>query len=265
MATRPLDKWTLRLAIPASLVAIITLVTYFGGKDFKCSVASLFGFESSLCVQQPSYINVNFIVQTKELKPIPGAKVVFVFKGAPEPRYTDINGYVKNNIPFREYVEVTISKEGYQPLPITLNLYPKRDDTPFTYQLEKESSSLPPSPSPSPSKSNLPTPNQISSTSSSPEGNSRFRAIIKLDKDVFEEGEPIRVEYSGLPGRYRDWITLIDASKPDKAYGQRFYINKSGLVEFDGMSPGEYEIRAVYNYKSGNYNRVIGRHSLTVK
>ena len=256
MAITPLNKWALWIGILAGLVAIIT---FFGSKDFKCTVASLFGFESSFCIQR--YINVNFIVQTKEREPIPGATVTFIFKGAPESRTTDSNGYVKNNIPLREDVEIIISKEGYITLPKTLNLDPQRDDKPVVYQLEKKSGS-PPS---SPEQSTSITPNQSPSVPSSPEENSNFRASIKLEKDVFEEGEPIRVEYSGLPGRYRDWITLIDDSKPDKESGQFFYINKSGSVEFDGMPPGKYEIRAVYNYKRGNYNKVIGRRSITVK
>ncbi len=265
MAANRIKKWALWSGIFASLV---TIIAFFISKDFRCSVSSLLGLESSICTQR--YINVDFIVQTKEREPIPGATVTFIFKGAPENRITDSNGYVKNNIPLRENVEIIITKEGYITLPTTLNLDPQRDDKPVVYQLKKKSdqSSSPPSqPNSLTGKGISPNePKPIPSAIITTEPNPTPSAIITVAKEVFAEGEPIRVEFSGLPGRYKDWITLVEASKADKNYGKYIYVKKSGSVVFDGMPPGEYEIRAMYQYQpSRQYNKVIGRRSITVK
>ncbi len=94
-------------------------------------------------------------------------------------------------------------------------------------------------------------------------------ATIKTKKEVYAEGEPIEVEYFGLPGKYKDSIVLTDASTSEKDWHRYIDNHKNvgtkGNITFDGIRPGNYEIRAYYNYRSGSYFRLIGRHSIEVK
>lgn len=89
-------------------------------------------------------IQVEFVVQTEQKQPIEGAKIQFIFDGAPEPRLTDSNGYVRVEIPQRYDIDVVITKEGFKTLSQTMNLKADTNRT-RVYQLEtdKSSSSLP--------------------------------------------------------------------------------------------------------------------------
>jgi hypothetical protein len=94
------------------------------------------------------------------------------------------------------------------------------------------------------------------------------KAIINTKKTIYAEGEPIQVDYSGFPGKYQDLITLVNSSVSEKQWNQgevRRNISTKGEITYDGFPPGNYEIRAYYNYKEGNYYKLIGRHPIEVK
>jgi TolB-like protein len=93
-------------------------------------------------------------------------------------------------------------------------------------------------------------------------GNSK----IYLKKEVSPANENIIIEYSGMPGYQHDWITLVEASKPDTDWGNWFYTQgqQSGQYIYNGIKPGTYEIRVYYNWPAGGY-AVQNRAKLTVK
>jgi hypothetical protein len=94
-------------------------------------------------------------------------------------------------------------------------------------------------------------------------------ATIKTKKEVYAEGEPIEVEYFGLPGKYQDLIVLTNSSTSEKNWNRyldkRKNVGTKGNITFDGIPPGNYEIRTYYNYRPGSYFRLIGRYSIEVK
>lgn|GEM_PF-2038558 len=75
-------------------------------------------------------LNVDIIVLSDEAnsKPIENAEIRFVSKGSPEVRKTDTNGFAQIDIPVRQDIEITISKEGFKQSRYTLSLNndPKR-------------------------------------------------------------------------------------------------------------------------------------------
>ena len=95
---------------------------------------------------------------------------------------------------------------------------------------------------------------------------SKGPASLNADKTVYSSGEIVTVTYSGMPGNAHDWITLVDASRPDNQYGQWFYTQgkRSGTYSFGRVKPGLYEVRAYYNWPAGGYI-VQNRIRITVK
>jgi TolB-like protein len=89
---------------------------------------------------------------------------------------------------------------------------------------------------------------------------------IKPDKKSYSESEKVTIEYSGLPGNDKDWITFVSESSPDTTYGDWFYTEgkKSGMHTFGGVSPGDYEIRVYFNWPPGGYT-VHARLKIKVK
>jgi hypothetical protein len=80
--------------------------------------------------------------------------------------------------------------------------------------------------------------------------------LVSLEKESFAADEAIAIEYSGLPGNDQDWITLVKASDPDDTYGEWFYTDGQvdGTYTFEGLEPGEYEIRVYYNWPDGDFD-----------
>ena len=59
-------------------------------------------------------LNVDIVVLSEEAtsKPIENAEIRFISKGSPEVRKTDTNGFTQIDIPVRQDIQITISKEG---------------------------------------------------------------------------------------------------------------------------------------------------------
>ena len=64
---------------------------------------------------------------------------------------------------------------------------------------------------------------------------------VVTDKDVYNYGDPIKVNYSNAPGADRDWICIVPAGSPDTEGGDFRYIPKGenqGVLTFDAPAPG---------------------------
>lgn len=72
----------------------------------------------------PKLMKVDIIVLSEEpnSKPIDNVEIRFISKGSPEVRKTDTNGFAQIDIPVREDIEITISKEGFKQSRYTLTL-----------------------------------------------------------------------------------------------------------------------------------------------
>ena len=68
-------------------------------------------------------------------------------------------------------------------------------------------------------------------------------------------GQPIIVEFRGLPGNAQDWITLVPRDAPANTYHEWFYLKsqRSGSLTFKPVAPGDYEVRAYHNWPAGGY------------
>jgi hypothetical protein len=98
--------------------------------------------------------------------------------------------------------------------------------------------------------------------SSSVEGAS----VVRTDKNVYNQGERIRVYFANAPGNDSDWLCIVPAGSPDTDAGDYKYIPRGlgqGFLIFDPPSPGEYDVRAYYNYKRNGYV-VSGRYAFSV-
>ncbi len=91
-------------------------------------------------------------------------------------------------------------------------------------------------------------------------------ALLVPGKSIYRTREPIKVEYSGMPGNPFDWLTLVRASAAEDTYKEWFYTNgkKSGSCTFKPVPPGDYEIRAYFDWPKGGY-KVQQRVSVKVK
>jgi hypothetical protein len=88
---------------------------------------------------------------------------------------------------------------------------------------------------------------------------------VRTQKSAYAPNKPIVVEYSGFPGGSQDWITVVKSSASHDTYGQWFYTagKRGGTFSFDGLSAGDYEARAYFNWPQGGY-KVQARYSFTV-
>jgi hypothetical protein len=180
--------------------------------------------------------------------PLSDVEVEIVVKEEIVKEKTSDLGSLKVQIPKQRLGEVSISlrKSGYKPINRRLLNLSVEPDKMRTLYLEPENSEI---------QGNSP-------------GTYAPKANISIKKAIFTEGEPIEVEYSGLPGKYKDSITLIDSSKSEKdrdGFETRYNVGTKGVITFDGVPPGNYEVRAYYNYREGNYYTLIGRQPLAVK
>jgi len=89
---------------------------------------------------------------------------------------------------------------------------------------------------------------------------------ISTDKDIYQVGETIRVNFYNAPGLEQDWICVVPAGSPDNEAGNYKYMPPGvvqGVLTFDCSSPGKYEVRAYYNYRRYGY-MVSARHGFSV-
>jgi hypothetical protein len=89
---------------------------------------------------------------------------------------------------------------------------------------------------------------------------------VITDKAVYNYGESIKVNFSNAPGTADDWICIVPAGSPDTEGGDFQYIPKGenqGVLTFNTPSPGKYEARVYYNYKTKGYF-VAARHAFSV-
>ena len=90
-------------------------------------------------------------------------------------------------------------------------------------------------------------------------------------KDAYKPGESIVIEYENMPGNDSDWICIAEASTPTNG---RTYIDEywtymkgkpnNGTHEFKGLPPGQYEVRAYWDYGRGGYEALLTRHKFVV-
>lgn len=91
-------------------------------------------------------------------------------------------------------------------------------------------------------------------------------SVVWTDKGTYSQGEIIRVNFTNAPGNYNDWICIVPAGSPDTDGGDWKYLPgglRQGVLFFDPPSPGQYEVRAYYNYKRYGYV-VSGRYAFLV-
>jgi hypothetical protein len=89
---------------------------------------------------------------------------------------------------------------------------------------------------------------------------------VYTDKDIYNQGEMIKVNFSNSPGNEGDWICIVPAGSPDTDGGDFKYMPKGlgqGSLIFDPPPPGKYEARAYYNYSRKGYV-VSGRYAFSV-
>ena len=91
-------------------------------------------------------------------------------------------------------------------------------------------------------------------------------SILTTDRDIYNYGEAIKVNFSDSPGNERDWICIVPVGSPDTEAGDYKYMPKGwsqGSLIFPPPSPGKYEVRAYYNYSRNGY-AVSGRYPFSV-
>lgn len=79
---------------------------------------------------------------------------------------------------------------------------------------------------------------------------------VNTDKDIYNHGETIRVNFFNSPGNDSDWICIVPVGSSDTEAGDYKYTPKKlsqGVLTFDSPSPGKYEVRAYYNYRRNGY------------
>jgi hypothetical protein len=90
-------------------------------------------------------------------------------------------------------------------------------------------------------------------------------ARVSTTKRVYAPGEPIVVEFSGLPGSEGDLLTVVEASAPRGARGETFHTRgkTAGRHTFGGLRAGEYEARAFFGRPRGG-QEAGARHAFRV-
>ena len=90
--------------------------------------------------------------------------------------------------------------------------------------------------------------------------------IVNTDKDVYNEGETIKVNFANAPGKSADWRCIAPAGAPDTEPGDYKYMPKGlmqGVLTFKTPAAGKYEVRAYYDYSHAGYT-VAGRYAFFV-
>ena len=91
-------------------------------------------------------------------------------------------------------------------------------------------------------------------------------SALYTDKKNYRTNESIQVHFSNAPGSTKDWISVVPSGTPDNVAGEYQYIPNgmtSGLLTFYPQNPGQYEVRAYYDYRKKGYT-VSFRSQFTV-
>lgn len=67
-------------------------------------------------------VSIDIVIESESSTPLENVEIRFVFKGAPEVRRTNTDGFVQIEIPERTTVDITLSKEGFKTAKYTINL-----------------------------------------------------------------------------------------------------------------------------------------------
>ena len=88
---------------------------------------------------------------------------------------------------------------------------------------------------------------------------------IVLASNIVRTGQSVAITVSELPGNPQDWVTLIEASRPDAEFGVWEYTNgvQQGTWQFTAGNAGDYEVRVYYDWPNGGY-AVKARASITI-
>jgi len=89
---------------------------------------------------------------------------------------------------------------------------------------------------------------------------------LETNKQVYEQNEPILVTFSNMPGNNSDWISVAKSEAPINAYEQHHYLEgaRNGQLRFEGLSAGDYEVRAYWNWPRGGYESILAKEPFTV-
>lgn len=81
---------------------------------------------------------------------------------------------------------------------------------------------------------------------------------LSSDKTVYREGDPVVINYGGLPGNQRDWVTVVPLGTPADNWGQWTYTDgkASGSFQVDDLAPGAYEARVYLDWPRGGFEVV---------
>ncbi|MEQ8653161.1 MAG: hypothetical protein RIC87_11920 [Kiloniellales bacterium] len=81
---------------------------------------------------------------------------------------------------------------------------------------------------------------------------------LSSDKTVYREGDPVVINYGGLPGNQRDWVTVVPLGTPADNWGQWTYTDgkASGSFQVDDLAPGAYEARVYLGWPRGGFDVV---------
>lgn len=124
------------------VIILSTIMLTLGASNYK-TLTSTF-LEPDQNVVEPTSekkIEVKFLIYSKEgNEPLERASVQFIFDGAPAPRLTNSDGYVRIEILDRNDVDVVIKKDGFIDINRTINLSVDQNRT-VTYYLEKDANS----------------------------------------------------------------------------------------------------------------------------
>lgn len=91
-------------------------------------------------------------------------------------------------------------------------------------------------------------------------------SLVSTDKDSYNYGEVIKVNFSKALGKESDWICIVPSGSPDNEAGDYKNMPKGvveGILTFAAPPPGNYEARAYYDYNRKGYV-VSARHSFLV-
>jgi hypothetical protein len=92
------------------------------------------------------------------------------------------------------------------------------------------------------------------------------KPLIETDRNIYTDGEEIRVYFYNAPGYSKDWICVVPAGSRNTEAGDYQYIprQRRGVLTFKPPRPGRYEARAYYGYSPGRYV-VSARYGFTVQ
>ena len=81
------------------------------------------------------------------------------------------------------------------------------------------------------------------------------KLVFQTNKKKYSADEDIIVEFENLPANDGDWMTIVEASKPEDTYGEWVFIAKKrhGRIYFNPLPPGNYEARLYYDWPDGKY------------